>query len=197
MAALARRVMDESALGSPVGGTRTGLDWCTAQTLVDDSLLDNNLAPREVSGTRGADLENRIRAQFREQQNLVLDRLFNVDHDRQRFVLNDHQVGGVGPGLTGLGDDCHDRFTDITDRANRQEWATHLGGEVWIVVRIQADRFEVVGREDPQHSGNVECAEDVDRLDRGVGHRRPQVGDPRCVREVEVFDVFAAFGQHP
>ena len=139
---LAGRVVDEASVVGPVGGAGPALDRRRGQPLVDDPLLDDDLAPAEVGlapATRSASrcsCRGRGRAGPRP---AALPR----GRRRRAAARSRRARGRPRPQRhAGLGDDGHDGLTDVADRADRQERTPHgvRGTPGWGAGRGRASR---------------------------------------------------------
>ncbi len=195
MGALARRVVDEPPVVGPHCGAGTPLDGCCREPLVGDPFGDDHLARAEVGhGWRG-EAHHDVGAVLGEQDDFVRGGGFGVDHARQRLVVDDNEVGGVGAHRAVLGDDRHDGLADVAHRPDGDDRAAHRLGVGRIGVRDGSQLGEVVGGEDAEHARCRLGGRRVDRLDRRVGVRRAHVGEPGRPGKVEVLDVRPAGGQ--
>ena len=138
-----------------------------------------------------------VRARVGEEQHLVAEALLRIDDDRQRVVLDDDELGGVGGLVAVFGDDGDHGLADVAHGADRDEGTAHRLGEARIDVRCEPELGEVVADEHGDHARSRLRVVDVDRDDPSVRFGRADVGEPRGVLEREVIDVRAADGQHP
>ena len=68
-----------------------------------------------------------VRAGFFMQNALVGQRLFRIHHRIQSLILHIDKFGGIVGNLRRLRDNCHDRFTLITNFGNAQWIVANLG----------------------------------------------------------------------
>ena len=108
-----------------------------------------------------------------EQQHVTLERRLDADDGRQRFVVDDDELGGVLALVGSLGDDDRDRLADVADDVERERALRERGRE-----RRRLGRQPEVGRgEDAEHAGRAHRLARVDRPDARVGHRGAHVRD--------------------
>ena len=94
---LGRGIEHEPAVALDQCGGRPRLERAGRDPLVDDSLADDDLAPVEERVVM-AELQGEavVRADFGVQQHLVLEGVDGIDGDRQRVIVDDDELGGVG-----------------------------------------------------------------------------------------------------
>ena len=170
MGALAGRVVDEAAVG-PQRRTRAAFDRRRRQALVDDALGHDDLAAAEVGGCRGGEAHDDVRAVLGEQEHVVTQRRFGIDDRGECFVVDDHEVGGVGAGRPVLGDHGGDGLTDVAHRVCGEERPAHHVGKGGVGVRGEAEVGDVVAGEDGDDAGGGRSLGGVDVHDAGVGVR--------------------------
>ena len=64
-----------------------------------------------------------------EEHYLVASGGLDVDDDRKRLVVDEHELGGVDPRCDRLGHDRDDRLADVADDVTGDERAAHRLGE--------------------------------------------------------------------
>ena len=131
--------MDEAAVVGPVGRARAGLDRRRRQPLVDDPLLDDDLAVAEVGLARRGEALDDVGADVGEQQHVVARAAASgLDDDGQRVVVDEHEVGGVLADGPVLGDDRHHRLADVAHDVAGHERPAHALREAGHEVRREA-----------------------------------------------------------
>ena len=135
--------MHEATVVGPEGGAGAALDRRRGQPLVHDARLDDDLTAAEVGLLPRREAHHGVRAVLGEEDDLVLQRCFRVDHGGQWLVVDEHEVSRVGGGHAVVGDDGHDGLPDVADRVDREERPPHCGGERRAGVRDEPERAEV------------------------------------------------------
>ena len=130
-----------------------------------------------------------------------LDRVFDIDHRRQRLVVDLDELGGVLGLEQRFGDDKGDalaqgaHFADGEDRAQR---AVALRS-AHILRHDRRESAKTVGRdirsgENGEHAGRGLGLGGIDALDAGMGVRRHDHDAMALLRQVDVVDKAAAAG---
>lgn len=114
-----------------------------------------------------------------EQEDLLGRRLFHVDDNGKRVVVDVDQLGRVGAAVAAVGHDGDDRLTHEPDGVTSER----PSGESGVDLRKQGARHQgpevsVGAREHPDHPGRLSGRGNVDRTKPGVGHRRAHEHDP-------------------
>ena len=162
---LTRRVVHQATVVGPVRRACPRLDRCCRQPLIDDALLDDDLALAEVGFLlRGPPLHD-VRPGVGEEQHLVSGARLGVDDDRQRVVVDDDELGRVGRLIAVLGDDCDDGLADVAHGADGHEGTAHRFGKARIHVRCEPELGQVLARENGDHPRRGPRLVDVDRED--------------------------------
>ena len=103
-----------------------------------------------------------------------------VDHDRQRLVVDDDELGGVLALVALLGHDDGDRLADEADDVVGEERAGHRGREHEEVERHRRGEVEVGGGEHAHARPERPAASEVSMPTmRAWAIDRPHVGDVR------------------
>ena len=171
MGALAGRVVDEAAVVGPVAPHRSGLDRRRRQALVDDALGDDDLAAAEVGGVGVAKRITTLVPCSGNRSTSSSQRRLGIDDRGEWFVVDDHEVGGVGAARPVLGDHGGDGLADVAHRVRGEERPAHHVGEGGDGVRGEAEVGDVGAGEDGETPGTDRGLGGVDGHDAGVGVR--------------------------
>ena len=131
-----------------------------------------------------------VRPELGEQQRRAgLESRDSVDDHRQRFALDEHELGCVDRMGTGVGHDDRHRLADEPHAIPREQRPVELSVARHRPLRWQV---EVGGREHADHAWCGARVGDVDREQLGVGRRRADEHRPRCAEVgCDVLDVTA------
>ena len=184
-----RRLRREPDLESTVladdRGRRARLERGRRHPLADDAAADDGLAAREdvlVGTVRVVPAD--VRPDLREEQHVAAERILRIDDDRERVVVDQHELGSVDSGGGAVGEhDRDDLAREACDVArDRQPGHARLDpGEVG------RERLEVdIGAgEDARALDHAR----VDAEDARVRQRRADEDDVQRSLELEVLDV--------
>ena len=128
------------------------------------------------------------------QDDRALERFFGVHEDRERFVVDEDQLRGVGTLGLGLGDDGDHGLAHVADHVGRQPGLGHLLVEHRHLER-QRVQLDVGGCDHGQDPRRAPRLVDVDGADAGMGGRRPHVGHAGRPVDLQVVDVGAPAGE--
>ena len=194
--ALVAGVDHEAAVLVPVGRRRAGLDGARRHLLVDDALLDHDLAVGEVGGhAAGGDRHDPLGVGVGEQEVGRGEGGLGVDHRVEGVVVDDDQLGGVGGLGAGLGHHRGDGLAHEAHDVTGQQGPQHL-------LVQEAHRRGLVGDVDVvdgphrEHARHRRRLADVDLEQAGAGHGGAHVDHVgRRPRQHDVVDVGAPDGQ--
>ena len=195
--ALAGRVVHQPAVVGPVRRPRSRLDGRCGHALVLDPQLEHHLAPAEVGPLRRRQPDGRVGPHLGKEDDLVGGRRLGVDGRGHRLVVDDHEVSGVGRGISVLRHDDGHGLADEAHHVGGQEGPAHAVGEHRQGVGDAGQLGDVGGGEHAQHPGRCARLVQVDGGDPGVGVGRPDVGHPGRAVERQVLDVGRRPGQEP
>jgi hypothetical protein len=200
------RAVPDGQLAAFQGGRgRAPLQRHAGEPLVDDGLLDDDLAGVERGVVGGDRIGQRDVAPGRgEQQRLTREGSLGAHHRGQRIVVHRDQVGGVLALVAAIGDDHCDRLADKAHRVHRQERLRPRAAEGRRA--LAADGLAAVRRRrrqvghvlDGQHRDHARLAEGRAGVDAGDARVRDRAADerhPRCpveFRGPQVVDVHPA-----
>ncbi len=194
MGALAGRVVDQPTVLGPPGCAGPTLDGCSGEPLVDDAFGNDHLASGEVGLRLGRHAGQDVRADLGKQHVGVGRRYLEVEHDREGFVVHDHEFHGVGRLFTRLGHDGDDRLPDVADHVGGDVRTAHLLRKHGEHVGCQSHLGNVVGGEHTHHAGRGSGLLGID-ADAGVRLDRSDVRQVRGVVELQIIDIRASDGE--
>ena len=192
MRRLRRQPGGDAAVGADLRGGRARLERARRHPLAEQRPGDDGVAAVEqllvVLGRAGAGGD--VRAGSGEEQRLVLRGVLRLDDDRQRVVVDEHELRGVRAGGAVVADHDGDDVADEADGVRGDERPSHAlvePGERRRPERRQVD----VGAGEDLDAGKRRRGRGVDAPDAGVRQQRADEGDGGCALERQVLDVAA------
>ena len=129
---LGRQPDGQPAVVAELGDRRPRLDRAGREPLALVRARDDHIAAVEQLrvGILRRNVDAGVGTDVLEQQHLVAQRLAQVGHDRQRLVLDHHQLGGVVGALAGLAQHDGDDVADEPHLLRREERPEDLGRDL-------------------------------------------------------------------
>ena len=187
---LRREPRRQAAVFSDLGRRGAHLERAAGHARTDERVRDDHIAAVEERLVRlgRAHVDGDVRADVREEQQLVLQCLVRIDDRGQRVVVDHHQLGGVGARRPVVRDHDRDDLTDEADDVLRDRRAQHARLDQGD--RRRRDRRDVdVGARQHLHARKVCCGRGVDARDLRVRERGADESERDCALERQVLDV--------